>query len=544
MYPGQPMVSLATAAYLREEKRRGNGRELPPAVIQNYDPEKGALISARIAPLLAKFNGDLSPEECSQRLVEARNIIADAKAMAPAIRHQIINSLFVGLSKAISSIEPGRVGAHCLYQMIDSFTRLGHESEEYRESGICPGIDISKEGLENPGLLAAVWLHRRLAGVSKSSGYLVNADHVLGLMAFECDPRLDGLCLALQNLDSHYPHAGLARAFGNPSMEPSLLLVKWDFVDRVLKLGGVDYLVAKGFDLNVVFESILQAPRKNTMHGSLKCMKFLLALVDHQHALGKIDDRYRGVAYGLVLQSALKTLNNKDASKHKGWEALIELLAPYAPAYLTVGQFVGLGRVMAIDENPLWGRPLSQILERGKFRKAIRKTVNPDLRLPVVKNLRLESFYTNVELYQMAGKLSILMEAVEALDVPPENEDPAFKEALAHARNLMSKKSDQSGRDYDLALAKFLPFMTRNIGEMPLILMAKAACFEFPDLKVRWPENMEIKLNKSDFKRALNALIEPEQRYQVVSKLKLECLYQRADILKMKGVRLSVDLGM
>ena len=544
MTPGSPIPSLLLATKMRLERQGKASPDYPHAAILSYDKDKGAAITARIEPLLEKFKADLSSDQRELILSEAKRIVVDANGMATVIRDTILIGLFNGLSRELSLIGHATTDAHALYHLIDELSRMADESAELSSSGINHGIDISKEGLESPDMLAAVWLHRRLHGVKRNVGRLVKADVVLGSMAFEDGQMLDGLCRALRNLDANVPIAELGRLFGNPRMEQSLLLVLWDFVDRVMKLGGLTYLIGKGFDLSIVFDSILAVPAKKTMAASLKVLRFLLALTDHQHSVGELNDDKRSVSYGRILQSALIKLNNKGVGKHKGWREFVENLAPYAPAYLTVGQFIGLGRAVPIDQNPLWGGPLSTFLERGKFRKGVNKTVNPECRIKVIKNLQLEAFYTKVELFEMSGKRGILMETVHCLDVSPENENPRLQVAIKAAQCLIDSHTKHSSAAYELAIAAFLPFMSRNLGEMPLIIMAKVACFDLPDQVVQWPENLENKLNHTDFKVALRTLIEPEQRYQVVNKLRLECMYSRQDILRMKGERLSVDLGL
>lgn len=544
MQPGQPNISLAHAARAREQRILGTCKSLPPSIIQSYDTEREARIQARIAPMVAKLTEDLSAEHRALRLDEARGIVVDAKAMAPEIRYRILESLFVEISKAISSIDPRQACATVLYEMIEGFSGLADESAEYRASGMSHGVDISKSALESPTMLAVVWFHKRMVGVSRNTGHLVNADRVLGLMAFEEGPDLDELSAALRDLNKSYPDAGLESILGNPRLEPALLLVKNEFLEKVQKLGGISYLVGKGYDLSVVFGTILTGPGKMTMPSSLKKLKFLLALVDHQYSVGDLSDEWRSLTLGRIMQSALITLNNKDAGKQKGWKEFIANLAPHTPSYLTAGQYVALGRVAPFDPIPHWGRPLSSFVERGKFRKAVKKTVNPECQIKVIKNLNLESFYSKNELFRIAGLKGILMDTVACLDRPPANEDAGLQCAVIEAKILIDSHKKHSPESYDRAFARFLPYMTSDLGNLPWIILAKVASTNEQGSSMNWPDNLEKTVNKDDFNRSLNALTEPEQRYQIVKRLGLESFYSRSDILGMKGSRLSVDLGL
>lgn len=544
MHPGQPNISLAHAARAREQRILGAAKSIQPAIIQSYDTEREMQIQARIAPMVSKLAEDLSAEQRALRLDEARSIVVDAKAMAPEIRYRLLDGLFVEISRAISSIDPCQACATVLYELIDAFSRLADDSAEYRPSGLSHGIDISKSALDSPTMLAAVWLHQRTAGVNRNPGHIVNADKAMGLMAFKEGPNLDELCEALRDLNKSYPDQGLESILGNSRLEPALLLVKNEFLEKVHKLGGIPYLVGKGYDLNVVFGTILTGPGKMTMPASLKKLKFLLALVDHQYGVGDLSDDWRSLTLGRIMQSALITLNNKDAGKQKGWKEFIASLAPYTPSYLTAGQYVALGRVAPFDPSPVWGRPLSSFVERGKFRKAVKKTVNPECQIKVIKNLNLESFYSKNELFRIAGLKGILMDTVACLDRNPGSDDAELRHAVGQARILIDSHKKNSPESYDRAFGLFIPYVTGDLGEMPLIMLAKAACANESAGSVKWPENLEKKFSMAEFKGSLDALTEPEQSYQIVKMLGVESFYSRSDILGMKGSRLTVDLGL
>lgn len=509
------------------------------------------MVSASIQSLVDRITGNLSGDQVDLVLDRYRGILEDVKSMELEFQVRLQIELGSELGKAISTAS-GDAGADVLYSLIKG---MGiHSKTVLGDHHVVPDglvIPISLAALDNSDLLAALWLSSRIAGRKSCVRSHLNIDEKMGKVARSSSDQRDAVRRALGLLASYPPAADLGRMFDIGGIAPTLMLDGNDFIARAAQAGGIPYLAKKGYPLDFVHQTIMGNADRGI---SFKTSHFLLALMDFQHDAGELSEIARNDRAVALLKVILAELNNRDGSKLNGWKALVTKLLPFAPSDLSAKEFIALGRMMPVEKNPAWDKPLSETLSRNEFRAKVRKTVSNQIQFDVVRNLRLESFYTLPELYQMGGMRSILSEAMENLDQSPENDNPALRKVLSAAMAIYQARDADN---YQAALLSFLPFVSRKLSEMPLICMAQLVLLGHggspgreeggvvaANLAIRWPENLEKRVNHVQFELAMNMLVAPEHRFQVVNMLRLECIYTRQQLFKLKGERLSADLGL
>lgn len=540
MMEGKPLPALLQATYTREKRLKQTGC---PSLREH---RRAGLISDKIQSLIGFLSEDFTGDHVDLVVARYKGILEDVKGVEPEFTMRLLIELGSGLGRAIST-SCGSVGAAELFTLID---RMGvHYSRHLDDPKVVPEgliIPISIGVVDNPPLLAALWLTSILSEGKSCVRPHEDIHEKMCKVARSAGSKRDSLRSSLGQLALYPPAANLCRLFDIGEIGPLLLLDSKDFIARASQAGGADYLAKGGYDLNYVYETVFADAGKGISH---KRSQFLLALMEFQGDAGDLNESVRKVRAVALLKAILAELNNRDGSKLKGWKALVTKLLPFAPADLSVKEFIALGRMMPVEQNPGWGKSLSQMLPRTEFRAKVRKTVSDKIQFDVVRNLKLESFYTLRELHQMGGMRGILRETVENLDVSPENDNPALRVALISARALIDNRyEDNNSSVYEDSVLSFMPFMSRKLSELPLVVMARKVIQDDESglllPTIRWPESLEKRFDRISFKHAVNALIEPEKRYQVVRMLRLECLYSRQQIFSMKGERLSVDLGL